>query len=252
MGDAVATLTRAFKGYVETGDLDRALAVANQPTPIEPELRGLAQLLADALELVPQDSHQAGSLLPTYGRALGVEEGDYEGAQEAFKRALVIAQREQDQALEMWTQAWAGGVDGLHLRSQLELQAGLRAIELSGTIGNIAAEWMGHIWASRAHSELGDPARAWPHAGAALAIAERLRDRSRLEAPPGPVVWTGSTSAPSWSFKPVFGLSSCPELSEILRLNGWVTYGHRERTRSLETQRELGLTRGLLSPLRSD
>ena len=36
---------------------------------------------------------------------LNVEEGDYEGAHRAFNRAMAIAQREEDSAVEMWTLA---------------------------------------------------------------------------------------------------------------------------------------------------
>ena len=64
---------------------------------------GAAQLLARALTLVPSDSHDAGRLLSRYGTVLGLVEGDYEEAQEAFGRALAIAQHVGDVALEMWT-----------------------------------------------------------------------------------------------------------------------------------------------------
>ena len=101
--EARASLSRAFDYYMELEDVPRAVVVAEYPLPPLPERTRLTQLIGRALALVPPDSHEAGRLLSRYGLALHREMGDYEGAQEAFDRALGIAQREKDAALEMRT-----------------------------------------------------------------------------------------------------------------------------------------------------
>ena len=82
--EAIATLTRAFDYYADVGDVDRAVAAAEAPIGTTPGLKGLARLQSRALELVAPGSPAAGRLLPLYGRALGVGEGDYEAAQQAW------------------------------------------------------------------------------------------------------------------------------------------------------------------------
>ena len=69
-------------------------ALVGEPT-------ALTQIISRALELVPPDSHEAGRLLARHGSLLGQEEGDYDAAQEAFTRALAIAQSQGDVALEV-------------------------------------------------------------------------------------------------------------------------------------------------------
>ena len=100
--EVVTTMRRAFDYYAEVGDYPRAVAVAEYPSPTFAGYRtGTADIVARALALVASDSYESGRLLSTYGRILGVEEGDGEGAQQALDKALIIAQREKDPALEI-------------------------------------------------------------------------------------------------------------------------------------------------------
>jgi predicted ATPase len=104
LGEALANLNRAFDCYAEAGDVTRAVAVAEYTFPNFPGLEtAMAQVIHRALKLVPTDSPEAGRLLSRYGRVLGMQEGDYKGAQEAFGRTLTIAKREGDAVLEMRT-----------------------------------------------------------------------------------------------------------------------------------------------------
>src|SRR5438876_7898134 len=86
---------------------------------------------SDLLNLVPPDSHEAGRLLAQHGWYSGFIDADHSQAQRAFQRALSIAQRQDDAALERRTLANAAWVDVWHLRSQDCLEKGLRAIELA-------------------------------------------------------------------------------------------------------------------------
>jgi len=51
-----------------------------------------------------------------HGAELGRLENDYDGAQEAFRRALAIARREKNRALEVRTLALSANVNLFHLR----------------------------------------------------------------------------------------------------------------------------------------
>ena len=82
---------------------------------------GNAGLISSTLALVPPDSLHAGRLLSTYSLILYKETGDYEGARNAFHRALAIAQREQDPALEMRILAGAAEAAWFHLRDCHEI-----------------------------------------------------------------------------------------------------------------------------------
>ena len=98
-----------------------------QYLPVSGRSLGVAQLIVRALELVPPESHQAGRLLARYGYLLGIEEGDYVGAQEAVAGALSIAEREHDTILEMETLANAARVDRFYHDLQGASRKSLRA-----------------------------------------------------------------------------------------------------------------------------
>ena len=181
VSEPVASLRRAFDYYVETGEVDRAVAVASYQTPsFSGVITGASELISNALALVPPDSHQAGRLLSQYGLHLGRGEGDYEGAREAFSGALGVAQREKDTALEMQTLANAAYVDFFHDRGQESLDKSRRAIELAQRVEDAEAEVNARMNASRVLQDLGELVEARVHAEAALALAERFRHRHWL------------------------------------------------------------------------
>ncbi len=178
MREVMATLNRALGYYAETGDVDQAVAIAEYPFyPLIGQPTGNAQLIARALALVPPKSRAAGRPLSRYGRVMGIEEGDYDSAWEAFARALAIAQREGDVALEMQILADAANVDMLHSRYQESLEKGMRAIELAHHVDDPRAEALARYTTVLVQLALGDLARMRLQASALLTIAERLRDR---------------------------------------------------------------------------
>jgi len=126
---AESSLTRAFDYYVESRDVPMAMEVAQYP--VDDVNSGVPQLAFRALALVPPDSHEAGRLLSHYGFHLGLKRGDYEAAEEALGRALDIARREGDAALEMWTVTRAAHVDVNHLRVGGCMEKMGRALELN-------------------------------------------------------------------------------------------------------------------------
>ena len=176
--EIILNLSRAFNYYAEAGEVARAVAVAECPLPGWPgNLKGMAQLVSRALALVAADSHPAGHKLCLYGKYLGTEEGDYEGAQEAFGRALAIAYQERDVALEMRTLADAGRVGNRHRRPQEALAKCLEALELASRVDDPRTELEAHYGAVTALTEMGGLEGMPRHASAMLPLAERLRDR---------------------------------------------------------------------------
>ena len=178
MREAVASLSQALDYYIQRRDVPRAVAVGEYPLPPLPGQRvGLTQLVARALAMIPPDSHEAGGLLSRYGTVIGIEEADYEGAQEISGRALAIAQREGDLHLELRTLTEAAYVDIFHVQFEKSLEKSEKSIELARRLEDTAAEMYGHILASSSLIYSGDRERARLHAAGGLELAEKLRDR---------------------------------------------------------------------------
>jgi tetratricopeptide (TPR) repeat protein len=179
--EMAAPLRKAFDHYLEKGDVSHAVEVAEYPIFFMGGQRGgLAELISRALDLVPAGSNTAGRLLARYVKVRGMEEGDYESAQDAVRRALAIAQREGDEGLEMRTLASAIEVDVFHLRDQEALNKSLRAIELGHRVDDPHSEVAAHYFAAWTLMAVGDPARARLHSGPFMTLADGLRDRAWL------------------------------------------------------------------------
>jgi len=191
-------LRLSFDYYVEAGDVDAALAVAEYPMPRAPHIDlGRNRLLSDALALVPPDSHHAGLLLSEYGVALYYEVGDYNGAQEAFNRALAIAEREGDQALEMRVLTNSAEVDGWDLNWEAVPLKGLRAIELAHSLDDLLFQVTASYVTARTFAAMGRRQDALRLAEAMLAPAENLRSVTPL----ADALWSNGTlgrSAGDW------------------------------------------------------
>ncbi|MCH7841295.1 MAG: AAA family ATPase [Chloroflexi bacterium] len=125
--EAMGSLSGAFDYYTQRGDILRALVVAEHPLPAYAgRFSWASQLSAQALDLVPADSHDAGRLLSNHVRLVGFQEADYAGVMSAFQRALTIAQREKDAPMEMRTLANGAIVDVYHLRYEEGLEKAWR------------------------------------------------------------------------------------------------------------------------------
>ena len=183
--EAEDSLTRAFDFYVESKQLAQAMAIV-ESLPPGTGLIGFTDITLRALELVQPESLQEGRLLCRYGVSLGHELKDFDGAKSAFDRALEIARREGDAALEMRTLAAAADVVGWQLRFKEALELSLKAIELSNYVEDLYAEALARTWANVCLTATGEPKRARPHGEACLSVAEKLRDNYRL----GVALWS--------------------------------------------------------------
>ena len=140
----------------------------------------VTRLSERALELVPRDTLEEARLLSIQGGILGLQEGDYEGAHTAFDRAMAIARREKNVALEVATLANAAFVDLYHLRPKECLERSSSAIALARHLEPSVAAVAAHFSAAAMLWFIGETQRIGQHAEAALAVAEKLRDRSWL------------------------------------------------------------------------
>ena len=172
--------SRAFEYYASENDLARAVEVAGYSMQHIPGHRIALDFVSRALALVPPDSPEAGPLLSRYILVLGLEEGDYPGANNAFDGALAIARRTGDLALEMRALANSSHVDYWHLEWQATVDKGLDVIEGTQRVDAEQAELSARQWATIALLGMGRVMEAEPHSLAMLSTAERLRDRYQL------------------------------------------------------------------------
>jgi tetratricopeptide (TPR) repeat protein len=179
----LSSLRRAFDYYVSVGVVDRAVAVVDHYMTVRVATGvdiGRTRLVSDALALVTPNSQKAGRLLCAYGYVLYQETGDYQGAQEAFGRALAIARREQDEALEMRTLCDAAGVDNLHNRMPDALEKARRALQLARKLNDLQAEVQASGFNTEALRYLGDLDEARKLRMPMLSAAEKLGHRGWL------------------------------------------------------------------------
>jgi tetratricopeptide (TPR) repeat protein len=176
--EALGNLDRAFDYFTASGDVERAVAMAEHPLPNIAALNtGAGKRISRALEMVPQDSGTAGRLLSMLGRVAGYQDGDYEASTSAFSRALEIARREDDPALELKTIAGESYVSMWHCRWQEILDKTPRAIELARTVDDPVGELLAHWAAFSAEVSTGHLDAARRHTSEGMVLAERLRDR---------------------------------------------------------------------------
>ena len=181
--EVLDNLQRAFQYYLDIGDVARAVQVAEYPVDQMASAAlglGLSDFISRALTLVPPDSQQEGRLLSTYALALYQETGDYEEAQEAFNRALTIARREGDLALEIRVLVAAGEAAWWHLSLAEAVEYPRQGVELSGQVDDPWAECQALYHLARAATAMGDAPTVRLNMPALLAAAERVRDRPRM------------------------------------------------------------------------
>ena len=171
---AFDTMRRAFDYYAEVGLKSEAVAVANHSILNYSGVTGLARLIAQALELVPSDSLEAGHLLSKYGFFLNNELGDYEAAIKALDGALAIARLQHEPFLEMETLANSSMVDLFQSRWQSSLDKSLQAIELAPDVENPRAELIARISGACSLLVMGERERGREFIRPTLSFMERF------------------------------------------------------------------------------
>ncbi|MEE8464836.1 MAG: LuxR C-terminal-related transcriptional regulator, partial [Dehalococcoidia bacterium] len=189
--EAHLNLIRAFDYYESVGDTANLVAIAELPLlPLTEHGVPTGMLVTRALELVPNDSIEAARLHSFHGNVQGLTDGDYQSARDSFDRALAIARREGDAALEMRTLNFAAQVELWHHRFEESLKSSLTAIDLAVTASDFRGEVSARYWASLASRILGDMQESQLQGLAILAPAERLRDRYWLATAHNAIAWS--------------------------------------------------------------
>ncbi len=175
--EAVDLLTEAFELFVQTGDVNGAVAAAEYPLVVSFRRGGVAELSQKALALVDPRSLQAARLECQYGLALAQEEREYGEARLACKRALEVARSHGDTRLEARSLLLAAFIEREEQNIKQCLKRSLEALEISRRIPDLLRITAAHHLAQEALIARGAFSRGRRHAVNGLAAAEQVQDR---------------------------------------------------------------------------
>jgi DNA-binding CsgD family transcriptional regulator len=180
--DAIAFMKGAFDCYVNTGEVDLAIKVAEYPLARALGSRVGVEVTAQALELVEPNTLRHAGLLSRYGHHQLFAEGrvDIQIARSSHLQAAEIARREEDSLLEAWaisrymqTEFMAARPDaGASVHDQA-LVAAERSGDLEVLINTLS--WAALCFAASGQLEIGRR-----HAKRAVGYAEKLGHAFRL------------------------------------------------------------------------
>ncbi len=178
--ESATHLGQAFDYYAEVGDVQHSTAVASVGIFSFRFETLMTPLVERALKLVPPESVAAGWLLCAEGLAVAQIPGDYEGGKVLLQRAIAIAKTTGTPKLELralatWTNAAMGS-----LRLQDLDEANDRALDLLTSLESPRDEANSRSRAVLRFTWKGEMRKASIQAKAAMAAAERLRDRGLL------------------------------------------------------------------------
>ena len=170
--EAVETLGRAFEYYAMSGDIDRAVAIAEMPLL----LHQATGFVSRALELVPDDSPEAGRLWSRKGPELARTGGSYTDAHESFQHALAIARRYGDTALEARALAGASNVEFMYQNHREAAELAVRGAELARKVDYWEIEALSRGIAVLSLRIIGDLPGARQQVRVMLDLADRMRN----------------------------------------------------------------------------
>ena len=133
-------------------------------------------MISRALETVPGDSIAAGRLLSLLGRFIGLEDGDYDAAQNTIKRALEIARKQGDEAAEIQALLSSAVVNAYEINWRAGIEDGLRALDLVNNIKDPRAEILVRSFCVYPQIATGALEHAKRNAADMLVLAKNLRE----------------------------------------------------------------------------
>jgi DNA-binding CsgD family transcriptional regulator/tetratricopeptide (TPR) repeat protein len=181
----IESLAMAFDCYVEVGLKEKAVTVAVDPVFWRQlsRLESLSEICRRAMELVEPGTRLEAEVLAKLGYAEYYENGGYEACCSRFERALEIARREGDTAIEMRVLAYWSAVDSLANHFQEALEKSDRAYRLAMETQDLGAQAM--VLGRRVFCRqllCSTIAEREPDVERFLQVAERLKDRRWLVA----------------------------------------------------------------------
>ncbi len=174
-GPAVAA---AFEFYEGAGEIERAVEIASHHFSTQsPSLAGdLLAVQRRAVELIDETSDAAGPLFSALGHSITSATGDYEESSKQFRKALELAERSGDHALQMRTFSYAVTADVRRGYLDRGLEKARRVIALAKDLEAPPAAWRAYVWGGIALMSKGRPDEAKDWARAAADIARQTRD----------------------------------------------------------------------------
>jgi len=148
--------------------------------PLFGEVSGLRSLLQGALELVPEDSIDAGRLQVLSAMALYLENADYATAQTLLESGLDIARREGDTALELQGLGLGSVIEVFEMHHEKTMQRSTQALELSKEAGDLWGQAVAAAMAAWGAQMSVDLARSQEFSAVSVAAAEQVHDRYAL------------------------------------------------------------------------
>ncbi|MCH9017246.1 MAG: AAA family ATPase [Chloroflexi bacterium] len=175
---AIASSRRAFDYYDAVGDSERMVFVSESHGRAIARMgsSGVIPMISRALETVPGDSIAAGRLLSLLGRFIGLEDGDYDAAQNTIKRALEIARKQGDEAAEIQALLSSAVVNAYEINWRAGIKDGLRALDLVNNIKDPRAEILVRSFCVYPQIATGALEHAKRNAADMLVLAKNLRE----------------------------------------------------------------------------
>lgn len=178
--EAWANVRRAIEFYLESGQIQRAVAAVTHASLAPEGVTGVADVIARLLPLVPEASRDAAVLLARGAAAAYFETGRDHPTQQWFARAVGIASSHEDAGLELRVLAQSISVDHFALRWHDALVKSRRVLELAERVGELDWQAYASYRASFVLIHTGRIDEATGQVQENLAAAERLRDRGLL------------------------------------------------------------------------
>ncbi|HEX7049663.1 MAG TPA: AAA family ATPase [Longimicrobiales bacterium] len=178
--DAWNHLRRAAEIFLDLNDIEGAVAAATHPAITAEGATGVVDMVERVLERIEPDSLESGWLLARLGAGRFFERGEYEAAREAFGRAMGVARRSRDAALELRTLAYATAVEHFAVHWPAVLESTRRVVELAREVDDPYAENYARYRASFALTFGGRAAEGRLEARANLEHARELGDEGLL------------------------------------------------------------------------
>jgi DNA-binding CsgD family transcriptional regulator/tetratricopeptide (TPR) repeat protein len=177
---AWANVRRAIEYYLETGEIQKAVAAVTHASLAAEGVTGVTDVIRRLLPSVREGSREAALLLARGAAAAYFETGSDQPAQQWFSRALSIALSQQDAALELRVLAQAISVDHFALRWDETLAKSRRVLELAGRVDELHSKAYASYRVAFVLTNTGRIEEANEQVQETLTVAEGLRDRGLL------------------------------------------------------------------------